>query len=174
MKSRLLNVILVVSDTLRRDHLPIYADTDVRAPNLTAFAQQALVFDNCYPSSFPTVPARADLMTGRYTFTYLPWGPLPQNEVTLARTLAQAGYATAAIADTPFVARNGYGFDRGFLDFIYVRGQLHGTERDYRQMHRGVSEAEGYCAAKTFQEAVGWLEQHHKRPFFLCRHLGPP
>ncbi len=162
-----MNVILVVSDTFRRDHLPCYGNQEVITPNLNRFAESALIFEDCYAASFPTVPARADLMTGRYTFVYLPWGPLPQSEVTLAGLISEAGYNTAAIADTPFLARRGYGQERGFQEFIYVRGQLHGTEQAYRQRQRHVSEIEGYCAPKTFKEAGDWLERHHEKPFFL-------
>ena len=162
-----MNIIVVVSDTFRRDHLPCYTDTDVITPNLNRFAETALIFEDCYAASFPTVPARADLMTGRYTFTYLPWAPLPQSEVTLADVISSAGYNTAAIADTPFLARRGYGQERGFKEFVYIRGQLHGTERDYRQRQRQVSEIDGYCAPKTFKEAADWLERHHETPFFL-------
>ncbi len=162
-----MNIIMVVSDTLRRDHLPCYGNTEVITPNLDRFAESALVFEDCYAASFPTVPARADLMTGRYTFTYLPWAPLPQTETTLAEEISAAGYNTVAIADTPFLARRGYGQERGFHEFIYVRGQLHGTERAYRHQQRHVSEIEGYCAPKTFKEAADWLERHHEQPFFL-------
>ncbi len=162
-----MNIIVVVSDTFRRDHLPCYGNTEVITPNLDRFAESALIFEDCYAASFPTVPARADLMTGRYTFAYLPWSPLPQTEVTLADLVSAAGYNTAAIADTPFLARRGYGQERGFKEFIYVRGQLHGTEREYRQQQRHVSEIDGYCAPKTFKEAADWLERHHEKPFFL-------
>ena len=162
-----MNVILIVTDTFRRDHLPCYGNAEVITPNLDRFAEQALIFEDCYAASFPTVPARADLMTGRYTFAYLPWGPLPQDEVTMAGLISAAGYRTAMIADTPFLARRGYGQDRGFQEFIYIRGQLHGTEQEYRRLQRHVSEIEGYCAPKTFVEAANWLERHHENPFFL-------
>ncbi len=162
-----MNIIVVVSDTFRRDHLPCYGAVDVISPNLDRFARSALIFEDCYAASFPTVPARADLMTGRYTFAYLPWAPLPQDETTLADMISAAGYNTAAIADTPFLARRGYGQERGFKEFIYVRGQLHGTEMEYRRQQRHVSEIEGYCAPKTFTEAAAWLERHHEKPFFL-------
>lgn len=162
-----MNIILVVSDTFRRDHLTCYGNEKIIAPNLDAFAQKALIFEDCYCSSFPTVPARADLMTGRYTFAYLPWGPLPQDEITLADCLANNGYATAGIADTPFFARNGYGLDRGFDEFIYIRGQLSGTELDWRHLARGYSEERGYCAPHTLKEAADWLLRHHDKKFFL-------
>jgi arylsulfatase A-like enzyme len=162
-----MNIIVIVSDTFRRDQLTCYGNTTVRTPNLDKFAQEALIFEDFYPTSFPTVPARADLMTGRYTFIYVPWGPLPQSEVTLAECLNKVGYNTAAVADTPFLTRRGYGHDRGFKDFVYVRGQLDGSERDYLHLQRPFSEEQGYCAAKTFKEAADWLQRHHKDKFFL-------
>lgn len=160
-----MNVILVVSDTLRRDHLPCYGNSDVYAPHLGAFARQALIFEQAYAASFPTVPARADLATGRFTFPYLDWGPLPASELTLAECLSRAGRLTFGIADTPFVMRNGYGYDRGFQDFVYVRGQKNGLERnDYVLRRRG---EEDYLAPQTFRGAAEWLERHSREPFFL-------
>lgn len=162
-----MNIIVIISDTFRRDHLPCYGNNDMITPHLDAFAEKALIFEDGYAASFPTVPMRADLLTGRYTFTYLPWGPIPQSETTLPEILSQAGYVTAAIGDTPFLSRNGYGHDRGFKDFVYVRGQLGGTETEYMHLHRPVSEEMGYCAAKTFKEAGDWLYRHHEEKFFL-------
>jgi arylsulfatase A-like enzyme len=161
-----MNIILVVSDTLRRDYLPIYGGGETYAPNLTAFGSRAAIFEDCYAASFPTVPARADILTGRYTFTYLPWGPLPQNEVTLAELLSRAGYRTMAVVDTPFLARRGYGHDRGFQDFIQMRSQsLSGYEvADYNKTR--VME-EDYAAPATFHTAARWVERNHHERFFL-------
>jgi len=159
------NVIVVVSDTLRRDCLPCYGATDVIAPNIAAFADQSLVFDNCYAGSFPTVPARADLMTGRYTFTYMRWEPLPPSEITLSALLGEAGYVTCGVADTPFLLRNGYGLDRGFMDFHWIRGQRAGLERE--DFNRERLREEDHCAPRTFATAMRWLEWHHTEPFFL-------
>jgi arylsulfatase A-like enzyme len=162
-----MNIVVIVSDTLRRDHLPFYGNNEIIAPHLDAFSRESLIFDQARPASFPTVPTRADIMTGRYNFVNLPWGPLPQTTPTLAEQLSRAGYMTAAVGDTPFLARKGYGYDRGFNEFIYVRGQLDGTERDYRRLQRPFSEEEGYCAPKTFKEAADWLYRHHEKDFFL-------
>lgn len=161
-----MNIILIIADTLRRDHLPCYGNQEVIAPCLNHFSQEAIIFEDCYVSSFPTVPARADIFTGRYTFTYLNWGPLPQDEVTLARCLSQAGFLTHGIADTPFLLRNGYGYDRGFLDFQWIRGQRSGPEREDVLSQR--SSEEDYFAPKTFKTAIEWLERHHNERFFLC------
>jgi arylsulfatase A-like enzyme len=159
------NIVLLIADTFRRDHLPCYGNPAVIAPNFTALARDALVFDSCFAASFPTVPARADVMTGRYTFTYLDWAPLPQSEITLAQQLSNTGYLTFGIADTPFLMRNGYGYDRGFQDFEWIRGQRSGPEHDDVVMRR--RSEQDYFAPMTLKGAVDWLERHHRQKFFL-------
>ncbi len=159
------NIVLIVSDTLRADHLPCYGNKTVIAPNISALAENSIVFENCYAASFPTVPARADIMTGKFTFTYMGWDPLPLKETTLAGTLSEAGFLTTGIVDTPFLVRNGYGYDRGFQDFIWVRGQRSGAEHD--DVVRTRVKEEDFFAPKTFNTAIDWLERHHKENFFL-------
>ena len=160
-----MNIICVVTDTLRADHLPTYGNQQVIAPYLTQFAQDALVFEDCHAASFPTVPTRADIATGRFTFTYLTWGPLPQDEITLAGLMTQAGYTTMGIGDTPFLIRNGYGYDRGFDDFIWIRGQREASGRpDVTSLWK---EEDDRFAPKTFKAAADWLERHYEEKFFL-------
>ena len=85
-----MNIIVIVSDTFRRDHLGCYGNTTVRTPHLDHFARSSVLFDNLHHASFPTMPMRADLFTGRYTFTWLGWAPLPQEERVLAAELKKA------------------------------------------------------------------------------------
>ena len=102
-----LNVIFVVSDTLRRDHLSIYGNDWISTPYLERFAQDALIFENAYTGSFPTVPNRHDIMTGRFTATYIPWAPLPADELVLAQILSDNDYLTMMIVDQPHILENG-------------------------------------------------------------------
>ncbi|RKY86957.1 sulfatase, partial [candidate division KSB1 bacterium] len=60
-----MNIILIVSDTFRRDHLGCYGNTWISTPNLDKLARDSVVFDRAYAASFPTVPNRYDLLTGR-------------------------------------------------------------------------------------------------------------
>ena len=160
-----LNVVLIVSDTFRRDHLGYNGNTQIRTPHLDRFSEKATRFDYAFPASFPTVPARADLMTGKHTFSYLGWSPLPADETTLAQRMTDAGYRTFGVADTPFVVRRGYGYDRGFTDFHWVRGQAYGPSRDVvTSQWRNESD---YFAPTTMRIASEWLEQHHNDKFFL-------
>lgn len=52
------NVLVVVSDTFRRDHLGSYGNPIIHTPYLDDLASSSVVFDNHLIASFPTMPAR--------------------------------------------------------------------------------------------------------------------
>lgn len=162
------NVVVVVSDTFRRDHLGTYGNREIRTPYLDAFARSSVVFDEHRVASFPTMPARADILTGTFSYTFMGWEPLPAHLPTLPELLSGAGYLTMGVVDTPYFIRGGFGYDRGFDDFIWVRGQGDDTrprERsDYRSTWREESDR---LVARTVTEAERWLERHYKEQFFL-------
>jgi arylsulfatase A-like enzyme len=162
------NVVMVVCDTFRRDHLGVYGNETIRTPNLDAFARKAVVFDHHLIGSFPTMPARADLLTGQFAFTFMGWEALPAGLATLSGQLAAQGYLTMGVVDTPFLIRNGYGYDRGFDDFIWIRGQGDDTRPQERADARltWVSESDR-LVARTMTAAEEWLERHYREPFFL-------
>lgn len=66
-----MNIILIISDTFRQDHLEIYGNKGIHTPNLDAFAKESIVFHNYYAGSYPTLPNRGDLLTGKFSFSYL-------------------------------------------------------------------------------------------------------
>src|SRR5207302_10337035 len=75
MSAEARNVLLIISDTLRRDCVSVYGEPGwfgrpIDTPHLERFSQRATGFDRAYSSSFPTVPLRNDILTGRATFTY--------------------------------------------------------------------------------------------------------
>jgi len=180
-----MNIIEIVSDTFRRDHLGCYGNSWIHTEHLDRFARDSVIFDNAYIASFPTIPHRHDLFTGRYTFIYSTWAPLPRDEVILSQLLRQAGYVTMLIVDTPHMIRDAHYFDRGFDGWWWIRGQEHDRymtnppkdpeERQKalgRQYLQNVSLRrfeEDYFVAKTMTSAIKWLElnydQHEK--FFL-------
>src|SRR5918995_253722 len=117
------NVVVIVADTFRRDHMGAYGNPFISTPHLDEFARSSVVFDQHVVSSFPTMPARADMLTGTFSYTHMGWEPLPRHLTTLPDALSKAGYHTMGVVDTPFFIRNGFGYDRGFDDFVWVRGQ---------------------------------------------------
>jgi arylsulfatase A-like enzyme len=168
-----LNIIVVVSDSLRRDHINAYGNKQMFTPSFDRFAEQSIVFDYCRPRSFPTVPTRSELLTGAVNFMHWGWGPLPKGHRTLPEHLGargynvpgSSGYHTTAVVDTPFYLRDGYGYDQGFETFFMVRGQYPGTETpESRKEWRYETDR---CAPTTFLTAERWLQQHSKEEFFL-------
>lgn len=189
------NVILIISDTLRRDCVSVYGDPGwfgrpVRTPHLERLAGRATVFERAFSSSFPTVPLRNDILTGRATFTYKPWAPLDRDDATLQETLNDARILTGLVVDTPHPFAPGFNYQRGFQSWELIRGQEHdrwkGQPRDpklpcapeklrspnvtVKQYLRNIawwrSEADTF-AARTMATAADWLEQNHQDPFFL-------
>ena len=55
-----MNVIWVISDSLRCDHVGVYGNKEIITPSIDAFAAKAVRFDRHYIAGFPTMPTRAD------------------------------------------------------------------------------------------------------------------
>ena len=162
------NVVFVVCDTFRRDHVGAYGNSRIRTPHLDRLAESSVVFENQVVSSFPTMPARADFLSGSFSFTFMGWEPLPAGVKTLPAFLSEAGYLTMGIVDTPFFVRGGYAYDRDFDDFIWVRGQGDDTRPHERADARLTwTSEEDRLVARTMTAADRWLERHYKEPFFL-------
>jgi len=185
-----MNVILVISDTFRKDNLSCYGYKEVHTPHLDRFAEKAFIFDKAYCASFPTVPNRNDVLTGRYTFTYKPWAPIGADEVTLTDVLNKAGVVTGLVVDTPHPFTPGFNYQRGFQSWEVIRGQENDRWRSSpREMElpcrpeklrnpygtvfqylRNVADRKmeaDYFAPKTMKTACDWLERNYKDPFFL-------
>ncbi len=185
------NVILIISDTLRRDAFSCYGGNWIQTPNFDRFAAQAVVFDNSYIASFPTVNNRNDVLTGRHTFTYKPWSPIDADDVTLQETLEKAGILTSFVVDTPHPFTAGYNYQRGSTAWDFIRGnevdkyrsaprsvkfpcavsKLRDGERAVLQYLRNVAHRRGeedYFVAQTMRRAAEWLEENNDgRRFFL-------
>jgi arylsulfatase A-like enzyme len=116
------NFIVICIDTLRYDHLGCNGNARIHTPNLDAFARQALVFDNAYLGSFPTIPHRTDVFKGRFGSPLHPWLPLGFEGQTLPAILGRAGWATYLVFDTPHLINGGHGFDYPFHGWHFVRG----------------------------------------------------
>lgn len=164
-----MNVIWIISDTLRRDHLGCYGNPTIHTPSLDAFAEKSVRFDRHYMAGFPTMPARADYYTGRWTSCFMGWGPIPRGQLTLPYLLRK-NFHTAAVVDTPFYVRDGCNYDMGFDSFYEIPGQQgyggYGPTmaKDERNSRRFEAD---HLAPKTFTKAMEWLEEHYKEDFFL-------
>jgi arylsulfatase A-like enzyme len=114
------------------------------------------------------MPARADFLTAALAYTFMGWEPLPGHLPTLPGLLSEAGYLTIGIVDTPFFIREGYGYDRGFDDFVWIRGQGDDTRPHERLDARSTWTSErDRLVVRTMTAADEWLERHRRERFFL-------
>ena len=122
-----LNIVVVVSDTLRTAYLSPYGNDWVKTPNLARFAEQGVTFTNAHPEILPTIPTRRTLHTGRRVYpissynpvpwdnVYTPgWQPMSSDEPAIAESLVRNGYHTGFFADVPHYFVPGMNFTRGF------------------------------------------------------------
>ena len=114
------NVLVVVVDTLRADHLSTYGYERPTSPRLTQLASQGTLFDNAIAPSSWTLPVHASLLTGLYPYQHhvdsdgslLGWDYPVLGDEFMAR-----GYRTAAFSANTLLFSRRRGFGRGFIHF---------------------------------------------------------
>jgi arylsulfatase A-like enzyme len=105
-----MNVVVVVMDSLRADH--VYGPR-ARTPAMNKVSGEALRFMRAYPEGMPTIPARRAIMAGRRTFPFrgwhpykdLPpqpgWAPVGSDGKTWTEVLREQGWTTGYVTDNP-------------------------------------------------------------------------
>ena len=114
------NVLVIVVDTLRADHLSTYGYSRPTSPHLTKLAAQGALFTNAIAPSSWTLPVHASLLTGLYPDKHhvendgslLGWHYRTLGEEFMAR-----GYRTAAFSANTLLFCRRRGFGRGFIHF---------------------------------------------------------
>ena len=214
-----MNVVLIIIDTLRPDHLGCYADTypyppRAKTPNLDRLAAESLRFGAAYPECLPTIPARRAIHTGQRVWPFHGWvdlkgnnpidtqgaaprwGPMHNEQETLAEQLVVNGYRTAFITDVYHQFKANRNFHRGFQEWRWIRGQetdpyrtgpalpdefvLHHIAEKLRDnasfvdVHRryltNVADRQGeedYFPARVFREGANWLWRNQDAEKFL-------
>lgn len=92
------NVVLVMADDLGWGDVAYNWNQVVKTPCLDAMAREAVRLDRFYAAAPVCSPTRGSCLTGRHPYRYgIEWAgetPLRSEEVTIAETLRNAGYAT--------------------------------------------------------------------------------
>ena len=123
------NVLFVVMDTVRKDHLTTYGYDRPTTPTLEGFAEEALVYEEAVAQAPWTLPVHASMFTGLYPagHTATQEAPyLPKDVGTLAEALSAAGYATACYSSNAWITpytRLTAGFDRQDNFFEVLPGE---------------------------------------------------
>lgn len=122
------NVIVILLDTLRADHLGYHGYQRATSPNLDRFAAENRAFKYAVTAAPWTPPSVATIFTGLYPSSHGWMPPNNRNKVadknwslnpallTLAEILDAQGYATAAISPNPWITPE-FGYDQGFKSF---------------------------------------------------------
>ncbi len=187
-----MNFIVIMCDTMRPDHLGSYGNDWIKTPNLDAFARDATLFERAYCASWPTIPNRTDLFTGRFGEPLHPWNPLSREALTLPQMMRDSGYVSQLILDTPHMINNGFGFDRPFHSWWMIRGNevdrfnsdhlplhiphprnrllpnLEARQAQYLRNTIGRKTEKDYFAPQVFSAAIDWLDRNYLHDkFFL-------
>jgi arylsulfatase A-like enzyme len=131
------NIILIVIDTLRADHLSLYGYDRPTSPHLEELGEDSVVYRNAVSPSSWTLPAHASIFTGLYPSRHgahfteradnlegdlpetrrdslSPTWPLPESARTLAEILNDDGYRTAAAVANYSFLYPAFGLSQGF------------------------------------------------------------
>ncbi len=186
-----MNVLLVVLDTVRADHLSLYHYARETTPHLARLARGGVLFERAHSTAPWTLPSHASLMTGRWPheLDVEHRGGLDATTPTLAEFLRGRGYGTVGVVANQFYCGHESGLGRGFdayLDYPVSPGevlrsstlgwlvsryatlardvlvaQLWGTGRDALRPDFQRKEA-----SQVNREFLDWLAHHGDRPFF--------
>ncbi len=165
-----MNLVFLVSDTLRWDYLGAYGNSWIKTPYLDQLAKESVVFEEAFAEGLPTLPARRVMQTGRpiVPFKYVPqksdmvqlhgWHGLFDEDVSAAEWLREHGYVCCFITDVYHMMKPGKNFHRGFDCWHWIRGQ-----EDDPYMLRDEAQVRELLARAAPQEQFRqrhWLIQH--------------
>jgi arylsulfatase A-like enzyme len=173
------NVILILVDALRRDHVGAYGYPKPTTPFMDELGAGGIVFDDALSQAPQTLNSTASLFTSRH-FPFLLWGvehdPIPgvaeerraqwartprlaAANLTLAEVLGGAGYQTVALFNNPHQHPTS-GFSQGF--------------DSARLLDRDAGQA--YARVDTVTTAfLDWhSNRDHGQPYFAYLHLMEP
>ena len=201
------NIIFILADDLGYGDLGSYGQKIIQTPNLDRLAEEGLRFTQFYAGSTVCAPSRSVLMTGRHMGHTRVRGnagagnyasqTLEAGDVTIARVLQRAGYATALIgkwglgeADSEG-APNRQGFDQFYGVLNQTHAHNHYPDFLWRNTERvalpnvvtqvGPVPGAGYATRRVqyandlfFAEARAFLDRSRSRPFFLFLSLTVP
>lgn len=177
------NIVVIVADDLGWGDVGFHQST-IKTPSLDRMAKQGIILDRFYTAPVSS-PTRAGLMTGRYPNRFgirktviPPWRDygLDETEETMADVLADAGYQHRGMIGKWHLGHGRkvyYPLNRGF-NFFY--GHLNGAidyftheregELDWHKNWESCHDT-GYSTDLISQEAVKYVNEHQKDPFFL-------
>lgn len=145
------NILIIVADTLRADHLNCYGYSRLTSPNIDRFAQESVLFEKHMSNAPWTKPSMGTFFTSLYPHEHLAFSwldNLSDSSVTLAEVFQNKNYATVAVQTNPCLSVES-NFAQGFHEY----------------MERPLEKGE-----KVTDIFLSWIEKNKKKPFFAYLH----
>jgi arylsulfatase A-like enzyme len=174
------NIIFIVADTVRADHLSCYGYSRRTTPAIDRIASRGTLFENAYAPTSWTLASLASILTGLLPHQHGADWMIPLNNTpwTLARVLSSEGYETAGFSSNPFYGLGAWGLSRGFgiyIDDSYsLRHNLAATfvgqsvlEFLYDRLVRYNQFAQRSAADVNQDILRWWRHRPSDRPFFV-------
>lgn len=156
------NVLFVLVDTLRADHLSTYGYGRETSPRIDALGESGWVFENHISHAGQTVPATISMMLSKFPAEhgFLHKGPghfskhppyFDSELLLLPEVLRKANYRTGGFVANPFLMKK-HNFNQGFDYFLHDQGR----------------------GAVLTRAALAWIDrsaEETSQPFFAYLHL---
>lgn len=159
------NVILVIVDTLRADHMGCYGYYRDTSPVMDSLASAGVRFENATAGEPWTLPSMATIFTGllplehnarRRGDSYFGIHP---DAVTLTECMSSSGYTTAAFFNVIFMNAD-FGFHQGF---------------DHFDCYSTLGSSNDRNAEQTVDDVFSWIDSEYSdEPLFLAVHFYDP
>ena len=171
------SIVFILSDDVGIDLIGCYGSDRFKTPNIHALAKRGVHFETCHSAPL-CGPSRCEFLTGRCAFrtgglTNQSWnaaggkGPQSSDEVSIARLLKQAGYATCSagkwrqVGETP----GDWGFDERLTD--PTAGGWYWQKSYTKNGKLTELDKEVYCPDEAHEFAIDFIRRHRGGPFFL-------
>ncbi len=187
------NLVFIMADDQGIGEVGVYGAKVVPTPNIDRLAAEGMKFTRAYSGSAVCAPTRAVLMTGLHTGHGTRRANMSKNglislgpdEITVARKMKEAGYATGGFGKwglgnpgTTGIPEK-HGFDRwyGYYDQVHAHSffptylvrnsaeeKLAGNRPAGTKLGKGVGT--DYAVDLILKETLGFIEANKDRPFF--------
>ena len=184
------NVVLIYIDDLGYGDLGCYGCTDIPTPHIDRLAAEGVRCTASYITNPPCCPSRCSLIMGQYGQRFGKYGmsrglPIPEDRPTLAKHLADHGYATGQIGKWDIGTKHQGPLNVGFTEvakvppaMIYTKDKLAAASKETRkQIEKKNGKSKYFCTDENGQTVwltdydgdamVNFVTRHKAEPFFL-------
>ncbi len=169
-KEKPYNVLLIVLDSCRADHLGYNGYQRNTSPNIDKLAKESIVFDQAIAQGNYTLPSFGSFLTSKYppslptsndraTLKY----QINETVITLPQALKIYGYRTAAFPTGPYMAPT-FGFSQGFDIYTNFPFDVYKTQQIVK------TENLRFSMKEYFPTVLEYLDAHKNDKFFMLVH----